>query len=332
MSHYSLLCVLPPQVDIDTDAGQAFLSEVLSHYDENNENARAPKWDWWVIGGRWRGHFKQKAPVGVVATRGSHPRWDKPREPGRCDGGPRASLDLEGMREDAAAKAERDWNEYAAITYGTPQPQRWATFVRRHEESEREVLGQSWRDAFDACYEQARAEFGFPEADEAFWSWLDEQPDGFCESEAYVALKARQDELVEAARARRDGDPRYYSIEQARADYHAQPRVQACRDAEAYKEWLLNSPVDEFDAYTREEYVARKAAQVVPGYATLVVTSDDPELRDYDHHWLARGEMGWFGCGSDTSESTDYYTKTVNELLDRPEYADAVLVVVDCHI
>jgi hypothetical protein len=110
------------------------------------------------------------------------------------------------------------------------------------------------------------------------------------------------------------------TIEQARDEYHAQPRVAAFR-APAYRATF--GPFSSLEDYDMSEsqFVARAVAASVPGYAVLSAKEG----------WLAKGEMGWFGMGADDHSSEAGYWEHVNGLIDGlPD--EAFLVVVDCHI
>jgi hypothetical protein len=50
MSHYHLEIVMPP-----TDDVQKAVEKILAPFDEDNDEASGPFWDFWVIGGRWSG-------------------------------------------------------------------------------------------------------------------------------------------------------------------------------------------------------------------------------------------------------------------------------------
>lgn len=56
MSHF-LTIVLVPHDCVDVEDK---VSALLAPYDENGEFfADGSRWDWWVIGGRWNGHFEE---------------------------------------------------------------------------------------------------------------------------------------------------------------------------------------------------------------------------------------------------------------------------------
>lgn len=119
--------------------------------------------------------------------------------------------------------------------------------------------------------------------------------------------------FVERHKADEDG----YPIEQARADYRAQPRVLAMRGTD-FQYW--NDPFERFQR-PREEVLARAAAQAVPGFATLTLEGE----------WKEPGQMGWFGMSTDTPETQDAYCAWANEYVESLG-EDIVLVLVDVHI
>ena len=81
-----------------------------------------------------------------------------------------------------------------------------------------------------------------------------------------------------------------YTIEQARDEYHSQPRVEAISRSETFK-WR-DDVIGEFSV-SEALYVRARACRALPGYATI--TTDGP--------WMAPGKMGWFGMGSDDDSS-----------------------------
>lgn len=349
MSHYTLTVLLPGQIGVPTrdEDADGFLSEVMARYEEEpfysddpREKARviAPKWDWYVIGGRWAGAL----PIAdsstnwrdiVEPSRRKSSFFDEPADmppAGYCDGGRLYALDLARLRDEKGAKAEKDWNEYAAVILGTPQPRYWKTFSDRIQASELEILGSSWQQAVRDVYAAVRAERGLPVDEEAFDAWIDEEDNDFYDGPEYKAYDAAIRSRIDGLRDKLKAEG-HYDIDQARADYHAQPRVRAVKAAEVYQQWFLDDPIDEFDRYTRDEYIEIRRASAVPGFATLYVTSDDPDCRRFETQWIAPGEMGWFAMSTDTDDSRAYYHKRVNALIDSLE-DDYVLVQLDCHI
>ena len=141
-----------------------------------------------------------------------------------------------------------------------------------------------------------------PVDDEAFYALDFDDPEIAAK---YDAIKIAVDVGLAELKAKRATG---YTVDQARAEYKAQPRIAVLRAAEIYAEWYFDNPEDEFDAYTREEYAERKAAMAVPGYALLTT----------DGRWVARGAR-WAGsawaattptpptriCARPTGSSTD---------------------------
>lgn len=108
-----------------------------------------------------------------------------------------------------------------------------------------------------------------------------------------------------------------YTIEQAREEYHSQPRVQALRGTDFM--WRQDA-IAEF-AVTEDTYAERARAGAVPGYA--VVTADG--------RWMAPGHMGWFAMSDETEGSRIQYLEAANAYIESlPD--DAWLVTVDMHI
>ena len=108
-------------------------------------------------------------------------------------------------------------------------------------------------------------------------------------------------------------------ITKAREQYGAQPLVQAFRKDRSHK-WLFGDPISQFSG-TREDYVQTARDAAVPGFALLTL----------DGHWVAPGEMGWFGVSSDNPDTRSAYHKRVNSYIDDLD-PEAIVVLVDAHI
>lgn len=108
-------------------------------------------------------------------------------------------------------------------------------------------------------------------------------------------------------------------IDRARSEYGAQPLVHAFREESSHR-WLFEDPINRFSG-DREDYVQTARDGAVPGYALL----------DLEGHWVAPGEMGWFGMSSDDDDTRSAYRKRVNEYIDALD-PDTLVVLVDAHI
>lgn len=115
-----------------------------------------------------------------------------------------------------------------------------------------------------------------------------------------------------------------YTIEQAREEYHAQPRVVALKewneslpDEEKVVGWF-GPGVEDFQV-CRDEYIRRARDSVLAPYAYL-----------YEGEWHAPGKMGWFSS-SETAGEQRRFQREFNDLLDSlPD--DTELTLVDLHI
>jgi hypothetical protein len=96
--------------------------EVVKVIDRTNPEK---KWDWWEIGGRWTGFFKLKnGRKGMVGQPGIQtPRAKR----GYADSCPKSAIDIEGMQEEAEARAQEKWDNFQAIAEGLPRHTSWET-------------------------------------------------------------------------------------------------------------------------------------------------------------------------------------------------------------
>ncbi len=219
------------------DSGRAY---TMSTYNPDS------KWDYWRIGGRWAGYFPYRQEFAAQVIKSEH-AWVSPDMimPLHCDGGPKRALDLNALREEAAAKARKTFAEFQDVIAGTPDALPWASF----------------RDLIDSV----------------------------------------------------PG----YTIDQARTEYHSQPRVQKIQQSDF--RWN-DDPIAEF-AVGEKVYTERQRARAVPGFATLTL----------DGKWTAPGRMGWFAT-TDATESTQIgYWEAANAYIDTLS-DDTHLIVLDCHI
>lgn len=323
MSHFTVTVAVSGG---DADDAEENIRTLLAPFDENLEVAQRTedgetwwynpdaKWDWYQIGGRWSGELQLRANAAEDDYARGERSWTNENElptPGTCDLARIRALDLVGMRDAAAAKAVDDWNEYASVVHGTPQHLPWQVYLDRVKDAETAAPGpkpELEKEALDAVL----ADLGLADVDAA--NQLKETDPG---AHAHFLDRSRKElDAVDAA-----WQASTYTIQQARADYAAQPRIAALRAYDGYKGFLWDGPEDIFDHLDRDEYVALQRAQAVPGFATLT----------HEGQWIEKGRMGWFGMSDETHDSTNAYLEQANTYLDGlPE--DMWLAVVDCHI
>ncbi|MBI3687411.1 MAG: hypothetical protein HY241_08780 [Actinobacteria bacterium] len=83
-------------------------------------------WDWWVIGGRWRGQLWAVPDAPAEQLLHGDPTGDPIHPPvgvdgrRRCDGGPRRLLDFPAMRRAAHRAAEDHWLAWLEVCRTTP--------------------------------------------------------------------------------------------------------------------------------------------------------------------------------------------------------------------
>lgn len=82
-----------------------------------NPNA---KWDWWVVGGRWRGFLKVKE--GADAIVGEPGVFGNEAQEGYADVLFKRDIDLDGMRQDAAREANERYDKFEQAVAGYEKP------------------------------------------------------------------------------------------------------------------------------------------------------------------------------------------------------------------
>jgi hypothetical protein len=109
-----------------------------------------------------------------------------------------------------------------------------------------------------------------------------------------------------------------YTIEQARTEYHSQPRVQAIKDTDF--DWFASDAIAELQV-PEQVYVERARASAVPGWA--VVTTDG--------RWMEQGRMGWWTMSDATEGSKIGFWEAANAYIESlPD--TTFLICIDCHI
>lgn len=99
-----------------------------SWYRYTNPNS---KWDWWVVGGRWSGFFKLKP--GAEGETGSPGFFGTPAEDGYVDSALKKDIDFEGMFNEAAEKAAKEYDEVYKAIKNLPVAESWKSVIERFE-------------------------------------------------------------------------------------------------------------------------------------------------------------------------------------------------------
>jgi hypothetical protein len=110
--------------------------------DRTNPNA---KWDWWTVGGRWTGHFRLRDDIDMAAIKkfrkadhvprcGDPGLMTKPASAGRADSCLKQDIDIDGMRNEAAAIANAKYDRFEAATAGLEPAPRWKEVREAHED------------------------------------------------------------------------------------------------------------------------------------------------------------------------------------------------------
>lgn len=103
---------------------EAFAEDYIGHSERDPQHKRYghwhnpnAKWDWYVIGGRWRGYFPIKP--GVTATIGEAGAFDNEATPGHSDIVKIGDIDMDAVDCTTRARAEKFWSEWQAWLAGT---------------------------------------------------------------------------------------------------------------------------------------------------------------------------------------------------------------------
>jgi len=74
------------------------------------------RWDWWVIGGRWRGYFKLKpGRTGVVGDRSATDKEDRRIWPDGVDQARKGDIDFDSMRRLKLKEVRENWKKFLAL-------------------------------------------------------------------------------------------------------------------------------------------------------------------------------------------------------------------------
>ncbi|MDY8913920.1 hypothetical protein UZS93_13965 [Escherichia coli] len=108
----------------------------------------------------------------------------------------------------------------------------------------------------------------------------------------------------------------FENIDEARAFYHAQPAIKAIKGSAVAR--MFGGEV-EYYGVDEQLFVSGQVNSTLSTYAII-----------HENKWIAKGEMGWWGCSTDNMSQGEW-DKLVNELISKlPD--DTLLSAYDCHI
>lgn len=129
------------------------------------------KWDWWEIGGRWRGYFKLKAHAKEMAIVG-RPGVFKNEAKYDSDEARKGDIDIEWMRDKAERDAADAWDRVHAVIGGLPPVKGW----EEHYVAGLMIQDQPGGEPF-MTVDEARKEYHEQPAVKAFEEWNGSLPD-----------------------------------------------------------------------------------------------------------------------------------------------------------
>jgi hypothetical protein len=262
VTHQSLTVALPADVTDPSDA----LVAALSPFEH--------QWNWWQIGGRWRGRFRIREGAVFEDLIDGGPgvtNESVPMDPAMCDGGRVRALDIEGVRHQRSILAAHEHDEYMSIVSGTPQHRPWSEFLAKARAAHRPPPDGFHPQAVARALERV----GFRSVDELQALHPEDQ--------ASLTFVAEVDAAYAEYRAGLD-----YDYGRASADYAAQPRIVALRAASAYQDDPIFWPEEEFDRFTRDEYVQYARDRAIPGFAFLT----------HDGRWSTERDAGYLDAAN----------------------------------
>jgi hypothetical protein len=353
MSHFSVLVCLP--AGTDPSELDDMLSEVMQPWDENREVDPwhdyldgAPAEFWWVSSVR-RGAEHHRDGTGIKPYNPKSPTYSS-QETSKTPEQQRAEF-AEDARWSGRLGESPTWQSVVTLynerypddgdserLNHDPESGRAYQISTRNPEAKWDYwrIGGRWGDYFKAKQSAPDLVFGprgwdSPKATHVRQLRCDGGPIELLDFEATRDKKAREahrrydqwesickDTPVAKAWSHFTGlvDLGDLEIDDARRDYHQQPRIRAAKDLTGWG----SCPVEEFLS-PREEYVSEARRGAVPGYALVTL----------EREWVAPGRMGWFGMSSDGPGERSGYHVAVNQYLDQV-HPQTLLVALDCHI
>lgn len=270
------------------------------YVDENTDRAYhmttynpLSKWDWWSVGGRWSNSLIAKPHVDLSALLWSPSHWTE--QYGNSI--PKGRGETGGYHCDAGRLCDIDLEamQVMAIAKATEEYDDYARIIG-------DLIGETKP-----------------------WSHFYEVAQGGGYDEEVARLNASvldsvnlPDEVLAVVGNR--GQSQVFPRDIARREYNHQRGIVRLNEHEPYRHYF-GCVVEKF-ALGRTEYIKRAGANFLPGYAMVTL----------DGEWLAGGEMGWFGMGSDTEGTVDAFKLEARAYLRDQVDQESILVLVDCHI
>jgi hypothetical protein len=188
LSDYHNIKLVPfgllPDTNEDHKYGYAILDEAGEVTRVINRTNPNYKWDWWVEGGRWSGFLKLKQGAdGALGRKGLMGSCANDG-PGRADVALKGSIDFDGMRQEAGAKASERWEKARAALTAAGAPITWDTWEHLRDVTHKGDI-ESARQAYSDQPSVKAIKAGF--ADEGFWI----EPDEFLVPHEVYTQRAR---------------------------------------------------------------------------------------------------------------------------------------------
>lgn len=309
--------------DVQPDEQMFVRNGVMYEWSTYNPKSQ---WDWYQMGGRWRGFFQLKplasvgdpqslaaqaeARLGEPGTfehldmqegKGPHANYQ-----GKADQARKREVDFDAMRDLAGHEAEVTFDKFSDVIKDLPLPKSWPTVLS--ETLTAAGLPTEW----DEFYEQNKPK---PNPLTVPRDLSEEEllnPELFSEVNRSAPL---DDDKQDTWRKPWDA-----ALSDARRIYHEQPMITALAEADFH--FWFDSPEERFflgDPDARQKFIDRARSQAFSTYAVVK-----------DGEWYQKGKMGWWGMSRDEMDESEWLAKIDALLDDLPD--DAVLTILDCHI
>lgn len=288
------------------------------------------KWDWWIIGGRWRGFFKMKPSLLLSSDGSLNEEIIRYKNRFGFSDGEFETLIL--MYKNNNEKFLKIVKKYGSIDKDIINSIK--NVINKNEVNEnisyrKGLLGEK------SCFDETEEALFYGKADQALKKDIDfDSMIKEAEKEATkkynmvynlfngdFKLEYRWKDLID------DNNENYnkLSIEEKRKIYHNQKILlfkQKLREkknlTKEEDDFLTWENLEDFQC-SKDEYIEKCKNKRITTFAVIK-----------NEKWYEKGEMGWWGCVSD-EKNQDEWNKEFNKLVyDLPD--DVLLTIVDCHI